>query len=80
MYLKTRLGSFKMRSNSQVTISKRVLIAIVAALLALTLFNTYLIFSRTSGPADNSAISYDFVLSEHGSSYLLKDDVNRLHN
>jgi hypothetical protein len=62
-----------MKTNSQVTISKRVLTIILAALLALTLFNTYLIFARTSGPADTSAVSYDYVLSQSGSSYLLKN-------
>jgi hypothetical protein len=62
-----------MKTNSQVTISKRVLTIILAALLALTLFNTYLIFARTSGPADTSAVSYDHVLSKSGNSYLLKN-------
>ena len=62
-----------MKSNSQVTISKRVLTIILAALLALTLFNTYLIFARTGGPADTSAVSYDYVMSQSGRSYLLKN-------
>ena len=62
-----------MKNNSQLTISKRVLIIILAALLVLTLFNTYLIFARTNGPADTSAVSYDFVLSVNSGKYLLKD-------
>ena len=70
MYL---LGSFKMKSNLQVTISKRVLITILVALLAFSIFNTFLIFERTSGPADTSAVSYDYVLSKSGDNYILKD-------
>jgi hypothetical protein len=62
-----------MKTNSQVAVSKRLLFIILAALLALSLFNTYLIIARTSGPADTSAISYDFVISQHGASYLLKN-------
>jgi len=62
-----------MKANSQVTISKRVLTIIVAVLLTLSLFNTYLILERTSGPADTSAVSYDYVLSQSRNSYLLKN-------
>ena len=62
-----------MKSNSQVTISKRVLIVILAGLLAFSVFNTFLIFERTRGPADTSAISYDYVLSSNGGNYILKD-------
>lgn len=43
------------------------------SLLGLTLFNTYLIFARTSGPADTSAVSYDFVVSVNSGKYLLKN-------
>ena len=62
-----------MKANSKVTISKRVLTIIVAVLLTLSLFNTYLILERTSGPADTSAVSYDYVLSQSRNNYLLKN-------
>ena len=62
-----------MKANSQVTISKKVLAIIIAALLALSLFNTFLILERTSGPADTSAVSYDYVLSQSSGSYVLKN-------
>jgi len=62
-----------MKNNSQITISKRVLTTIIIVLLTLTLFNTYLIFSRTDGPADTSAVSYDYVLSVNSGKYVLKN-------
>jgi hypothetical protein len=62
-----------MKSNLQVTISKRVLVTILVALLAFSVFNTFLIVARTSGPADTSAVSYDYVLSKSGDNYILKD-------
>jgi hypothetical protein len=62
-----------MTTNPKVSISKRVLVVIFAALLALSLFNTFLIFERTSGPADTSAVSYDYVMSRVGGSYMLKN-------
>ena len=62
-----------MKTNSSITISRRDLILILASLLILTLFNTYLIFARTNGPRDTSAVSYDYVLSVNNGRYLLKN-------
>ena len=73
MYFKTCLSSSKMKVNSQVTISKRFLIIILVALFALSAINTFLIFERTSGPPDTSAVNYDYVVSQDGSGCLLKN-------
>ena len=62
-----------MKSNSTIAISKRVIVVFFVALLALSLFNTYLIFERTSGPVDTSAISYDFVITQVGNNYQMKN-------
>jgi len=62
-----------MTANSKITISKRVIVVFIVALLALSAFNTFLIFERTSGPVDSSAVSYDFVVSHDGNNYQLKN-------
>ncbi|MGA3289470.1 MAG: hypothetical protein ABSD42_04435 [Candidatus Bathyarchaeia archaeon] len=62
-----------MQANSKITISKRVIAVLLVALLALSAFNTYMIFERPSGPADSNAISYDFVVSQNGNNYQLKN-------
>jgi hypothetical protein len=62
-----------MKSNSTIAVSKRVIVVFFVALLALSLFNTYLIFERTSGPVDTSAISYDFVITQVGNNYQMKN-------
>lgn len=62
-----------MKSNSTIVVSKRVIVVFFVALLALSLFNTYLIFERTSGPVDTSAISYDFVITQVGNNYQMKN-------
>jgi hypothetical protein len=61
-----------MHSNSKITISKRVLAVLIVALLALSAFNTYMIL-RPSNPADSGALSYDFVISQNGNNYQLKN-------
>ena len=61
-----------MQANSKITISKRLLAVLLVALLALSAFNTYMIFSRPSNSGD-SAIPYDFVVSQNGNSYILKN-------
>src|SRR5665647_3095522 len=73
MYFKTCLSPSKMKVNSQVTISKRFLVIILVALFALSAINTFLIFERTSGPTDTSAVNYDYVVSQDGSGCLLKN-------
>ena len=62
-----------MKINLKITISKRVIAVLLVALLALSAFNTYMIFSRPSGPVDSTAVSYDFVVSQDGNNYHLKN-------
>ncbi len=62
---------FKM--NLKITISKRVIVVLLVALLALSAFNTYMIFERPSSPANSGALSYDFVVSQSGKDYVLKN-------
>ena len=63
----------KMQVNSKITISKRLIAVLLVALLALSAFNTYMIFSRPSSSGDSSAVSYDFVVSQNGNSCMLKN-------
>ena len=62
-----------MQANSKIIISKRVIAVLLVALLALSAFNTYMIFERPSSPANSGALSYDFVVSQNGNNYLLKN-------
>ena len=62
-----------MQANSKITISKRVIAVLLVALLALSAFNTYMIFMRPSSPANSSVVSYDFVVSQNGDGYQLKN-------
>ncbi len=59
-----------MKVNSKIAISKRLLAVLLIAVLALSAFNTYLIFKRPNSP-DSGALSYDFVLSQNGNNYQL---------
>jgi hypothetical protein len=67
------LELFGMKSNSTTVISRRVVVILFLAMLALSLFNTYLILIRTSGPVDTSAISYDFVITQVNNNYQMKN-------
>jgi hypothetical protein len=60
-----------MKVNSQITISKHFIVIFLVALLAFSVFNTYLILERTSGPT--SAVVYDFIVSPDGNNYRLKN-------
>jgi hypothetical protein len=62
-----------MKVNPKITISKRVIAVLLVALLALSAFNTYMIFNRPSNPAGSNALSYDFVVSQNGNNYQLKN-------
>src|SRR5208283_1910236 len=62
-----------MKANSKITISKRVIVILLVALLALSAFNTYMIFERPSSPVGSSVLSYDFVVSQNGNNYQLKN-------
>lgn len=62
-----------MQANSKITISKRVIVLFVIALLALSALNVYLIVENalnSGGP-----VAYDFVLSKSGNNYQLKNMV-----
>src|SRR5208283_4197066 len=61
-----------MQANSKITISKRLIAVLLVALLALSAFNTYIIFNRPSSSGD-SAIPYDFIVSQNGNNYQLKN-------
>lgn len=54
-------------------LSKRVIVIVLAALLVLSAFNTYLIFEGTRSSMSTSAINYDYVLSQDGDNYRLKN-------
>jgi len=61
----------KMKANSKIIISKRVMVIFIVVLFAFSSFNTYLILERTGGPA--GAVLYDFVVSKVGTDYQLKN-------
>ncbi|MGA2387215.1 MAG: hypothetical protein ABSG33_11880 [Candidatus Bathyarchaeia archaeon] len=62
-----------MQAKPKFTISKRFLAVLLVAVLALSAFNTYMILTRPSGQANSGAVSYDFVVSQNGNSYQLKN-------
>jgi hypothetical protein len=62
-----------MQANSKIAISKRVIAILLLAVLALSAFNTYMILERPSGQSASSAVSYDFVVSQNGNNYQLKN-------
>ena len=62
-----------MQANSKITISKRVIAVLLIAVLALSAFNTYMILERLSGQSASSAVTYDFVVSQNGKNYQLKN-------
>jgi hypothetical protein len=62
-----------MQANSKITISKRVIAILLVAVLALSAFNTYMILERPSGQSVSSAVIYDFVVSQKGNNYQLKN-------
>ena len=54
-------------------LSKRAIVIVLAALLVLSVFNTYLIFEGTRTSLSTSPVNYDYVLSQDGSNYKLKN-------
>lgn len=60
-----------MKAALKKVLSKRALIIVLTALLLLSAFNTYLILERTS--PDSNPFNYDFVLSQDGNTYSLKN-------
>lgn len=53
-------------------VSMRLVVVVLVALLALSAFNTYLIWQGTNS-SNASAVDYDFVVSQDGSNYRLKN-------
>lgn len=53
--------------------SKRALTIILAALLVLSVLNTYLILDATRSSLSTNMVNYDFVLSQNGEGYKLKN-------
>ncbi|MGA3060219.1 MAG: hypothetical protein ABSD92_07595 [Candidatus Bathyarchaeia archaeon] len=62
-----------MERNSKITISKRVITLLIVVLLAFSAFNTYLFFSRPGGSVNSAALTYNFVVSQNGNNYQLKN-------
>jgi len=54
-------------------LTKRTIIIVLVALLVLSAFNTYLIFIGTQSSMITNALNYDYVLSQNGNSYKLKN-------
>jgi hypothetical protein len=54
-------------------LSKRAIVIVLVALLVLTAFNTYLIFEGNRSSMNTNAVNYDYVLSQNGNGYKLKN-------
>ena len=54
-------------------LSKRAIVIVLVALLVLSAFNTYLIFEGTRSSMSTNAVNYDYVLSQDGNNYKLKN-------
>jgi hypothetical protein len=64
-----------MSSTLKQVSSTRVIVILLAAVLILSAFNTYLIFAGTQSANRTNIINYDYVLSVDGDNYNLKDVV-----
>ena len=53
--------------------STKAVVIILAALLVLSAFNTYMIFESTRSSMSSNSVVYDYVLSRDGKDYKLKD-------
>ena len=54
-------------------LSKRAIVILLVVLLVLSAFNTYLIFEETKSSMSTNAVNYDYVLSQDGNTYKLKN-------
>jgi hypothetical protein len=52
---------------------KRLMVIVLLALLVLSAFNTYLIFEGNRSSMSTNTVNYDYVLSQNGNSYKLKN-------
>jgi hypothetical protein len=64
-----------MKEALKKNLSKRVIIIVLVALLVLSVFNTYLIIVGTQSSMSTNELYYDYVLSQNGNSYKLKNMV-----
>jgi hypothetical protein len=62
-----------MKDSLKKLASKRAIVVVLAALLVLSAFNTYLIFVGTQSSMISNAVTYDYVLSRDGNNYKLKN-------
>jgi hypothetical protein len=62
-----------MKYSLKKIISKKAVVIILAALLVLSIINTYMIFEGTRSSMSSNSVVYDFVLSRDGNDYKLKD-------
>jgi hypothetical protein len=62
-----------MKDSLKKFVSMRVIVVILVALIVLSAFNTYLIFEGTRSSNTSNAVDYDYVLSQDGGNYKLKN-------
>jgi hypothetical protein len=62
-----------MKDSLKKFLSMRVIVVIFVALIVLSSFNTYLIFEGTRSSMTSNAINYEYVLSQDGRNYKLKN-------
>lgn len=62
-----------MKAALKRVLSKRAITIVLAALLVMTTLNTYLILEGTRTSMSSNIVNYDFVLSQDGSTYKLKN-------
>jgi hypothetical protein len=62
-----------MSGNPKKSVSKRLIVIVLAVLLALTAINTYLILDGIQSSYSTNAVDYDFVLTHNADSYKLKN-------
>ena len=62
-----------MKDTIKKVLSKRAIVIVLVALLVLSAFNTYLIFSGIRTSLSTSPVNYDYVLSQDGNNYKLKN-------
>jgi hypothetical protein len=62
-----------MKDSLKKFVSMRVIVVILVALIVLSAFNTYLIFEGTRSSMTSNSVNYDYVLSQDGVNYKLKN-------
>ena len=67
------LLSLQMIDSLRKFVSMRVIVVILVALIVLSAFNMYFIFEGTRSSMTSNAVNYDYVLSQNGGNYKLKN-------